>query len=129
MSLDGFVVADNGHASNDQLIKATGSGAHVAGFGFAAADGIYNLKLGYYDESDGQAQLQVLVNGEIIDSFVWDADAGSAIVDSTSYAERELTAIALNAGDLLELSGTPNGGEPLRIDFLEYVFVDDLPVV
>ncbi|WP_218159339.1 hypothetical protein, partial [Alloyangia pacifica] len=129
MELQGFQILNNGHGSNDQLIQATGSGAHVAGFGFAEASGLYNITLGYFDESDGQSQLSLLRNGEVIDSFVWDADAGSAIVDPSAFMEREITAIALQAGDRLELSGTPNGGEPLRIDFLEYVYVDDLPAV
>ncbi|WP_226627236.1 hypothetical protein, partial [Alloyangia pacifica] len=129
MDLQGFVAANNVHASNGQFIQAPGGGTNVAGFNFAGAEGVYNLKLGYFDESDGQSQLSLLLNGEEIDSFVWDADAGGSIVNSTSYAEREIVAISIETGDLLQLSGTPDGGEPLRIDFLEYAFVGDLPIV
>ncbi|WP_353475011.1 CBM35 domain-containing protein [Salipiger sp. H15] len=129
MDLTGLQVTNNGHASGGQFVQATGSGAHVASFGFTAASGVYTLKLGYYDESDGQSQLSVLLNGEVIDDFIWDADAGAAIVNATSYAEREITGIAIETGDVLELSGTPNAGEPLRIDFLEYVYIDELLAV
>ncbi|WP_203595634.1 hypothetical protein, partial [Salipiger sp. PrR003] len=129
MDLQGFQVLNNGHGSNDQLIQATGSGPHVAGFGFSGATGLYNIKMGYFDESDGQSQLSLLLNGEAVDSFIWDADAGASIVNETSYAEREITGLAIEAGDRLEFSGMPDGGEPLRIDFLEYVFVSDLPTI
>ena len=129
MDLQGFQVLNNGHGSNDQLIQATGSGPHVAGFGFSGATGLYNIKMGYFDESDGQSQLSLLLDGEVVDSFIWDADAGASIVNETSYAEREITGLAIEAGDRLEFSGMPDGGEPLRIDFLEYVFVSDLPTI
>ncbi|ANT62119.1 hypothetical protein AYJ57_16945 [Salipiger sp. CCB-MM3] len=121
LSLQGFSVQSNGHASNDQFIQASGSGAHTASYTFAAAAGTYDLTLGYYDESDGQSQLSVLVNNVLVETFVWDLDAGGTIVNSTSAAEHTISDLVLNAGDVLQLSGTPDGGEPLRIDFLDFV--------
>ncbi|MBE9636655.1 malectin domain-containing carbohydrate-binding protein [Salipiger mangrovisoli] len=126
-SLDqGFIINNNNHASGGQLIQAGNAGVQSASFVFADAPGTYNLTLGYFDESDGQSQLDILVNDTVVDSFVWNLDAGDATVNKTSFAEHSTLGVDLESGDILTFTGTSDGGEPLRIDFLEYIYVDGI---
>lgn len=126
-SLDqGFIISGNGHASGDQLIRAGDAGVQSASFVFADATGTYNLTLGHFDESDGQSQLDIEVNGVVVDSFVWNLDAGDAIVNGTSFAEHSTFGVELAAGDVVSLTGISDGGEPLRIDYLDYIYVDGI---
>ncbi|WP_037306756.1 Ig-like domain-containing protein [Ruegeria halocynthiae] len=123
--VSGFVVQNNGGASGDQLLQAGSSGEQRASYTFTEAAGVYNLTLGYFDESDGQSQLSVLVNGVEVDNFIWNVDAGDAFANASSFAERDITGVELNAGDVIEIVGTSDGGEPLRTDYFDFTFVDD----
>ncbi|MCA0941240.1 hypothetical protein LCM08_11415 [Salipiger pacificus] len=126
-SLDqGFIISGNGHASGDQLIRAGDAGVQSASFVFADATGTYNFTLGHYDESDGQSQLDIEVNGIVVDSFVWNLDAGDAIVNGTSFAEHSTLGVELETGDVVSFTGISDGGEPLRIDYLDYIYVDGI---
>ncbi|WP_226624667.1 malectin domain-containing carbohydrate-binding protein [Alloyangia pacifica] len=126
-SLDqGFIIANNVHASGGQLIQASTPDVQSASFVFADAAGVYNLTLGHFDESDGQSQLDILVNGLVVDSFVWNLDAGDATVNKSSFAEHSTLGVELEAGDVLSFTGISDGGEPLRIDYLEYIYVDGI---
>ncbi len=122
----GFIINSNPHATGGQLLQAGNSGVQSATFVFADAPGIYNLTLGHFDESDGQSQLDILVNGLVVDSFVWNLDAGDATVNKTSFAEHSTLGVELQTGDELTFTGVSDGGEPLRIDFLEYIYVDGI---
>ncbi|KUJ80905.1 hypothetical protein AVO45_07735 [Ruegeria marisrubri] len=124
--LSGFVVKNNGHASNGQFLKAGNAGEQRAAYTFAQSDGIYDLTIGHFDESDGQSQMSVLVNGTQIDSFVWDLDAGGKFADQSSFAERTISGVALSAGDVIEIVGFKDKGEPLRTDYVDFEFVDTL---
>ncbi|KUJ78168.1 hypothetical protein AVO45_09475, partial [Ruegeria marisrubri] len=124
--LSGFVVKNNGQGSGDQFLQAGDSGEQRASYTFTAASGVYDLGLGHFDESDGQSQMSVLVNGTQIDSFVWNLDAGGPLADQTSFVERTISGVALSTGDVIEIVGTSDGGEPLRTDYIDFQFVDDL---
>ncbi|WP_353471271.1 malectin domain-containing carbohydrate-binding protein [Salipiger sp. H15] len=122
----GFIVSNNGHASGGKMLQAGNSGIQSASFVFADQAGVYDLTLGHFDESDGQSQLDILVNGVVVDSFVWNQDAGDATVNKTSFAEHDVLDVELQAGDVLTFTGISDGGEPLRIDYLEYIYVDGI---
>ena len=61
-----------------------------------------------------------------IDSFVWDQNLGSANATKGTRAVHAIDGVELEAGDVIRISGTPNAGEPLRVDFLDFAYVDDL---
>lgn len=126
-SLDaGFVIKSNSHASGGQMIQASSSTTQSASFVFDDATGSYDLTLGHFDESDGQSSLDILVNGELVDSFIWNADAGDATVNKSSFAEHLTSSVELEAGDVITFNGISDGAEPLRIDYLEYAYVDEV---
>ncbi|NRB20817.1 MAG: hypothetical protein HRU33_25615, partial [Rhodobacteraceae bacterium] len=83
--LSGFNVKNNNQASSGQYLQAGGSGEQRASYVFAAVSGTYDLGIGHFDESDGQSQMSILVNGTEIDNFVWNIDAGGSTASQSSF--------------------------------------------
>ena len=119
----GFVVRSNSNASEGQYLQSGGSEEQRASYSFAGADGAYDITIGHFDESDGQSTMSLLVNGSLAGSFVWDQDAGDAVANESAFATYTINGVPLVAGDLVEIVGTKNGGEPLRTDYLDFTFV------
>lgn len=114
----GFRVSRNPHGSGQAYLDA-GTGPASAGGRFEGSAGIYDLTIGYFDERDGISEMEVLVNGVRVSSFAWDGQQGAQIVTSEGAATHVVPGLALAPGDLIELRGTPSGGEPLRTDYLD----------
>lgn len=115
----GFFEGTNPHASGGSWLQAEGDREAKAAFVFDGEAGLHDLTIGYFDESDGASTMKIAVNGEIVHAWAWDADAGSAIAAPSSRAEHVAAALALAPGDLVELIGQADGGEPLRTDWIE----------
>ncbi|NDW01134.1 PD40 domain-containing protein [Salipiger sp. PrR002] len=115
----GFAVQHNPWASEDAYVQATGSGAAAASGSFAGPGGVYSVIIGYFDEADGASGLRFEVNGETLDAWVWDADPAGDTVTGAAAMKRVIPFVTLNAGDMLTLAGTADGGEPLRTDYID----------
>ncbi|WP_353474149.1 hypothetical protein PVT71_19655 [Salipiger sp. H15] len=113
--LSGFRVEQVGGASGGAVLHDTGTGAPRAQV-VLTESGLFDITIGYFDETDGVSFLQVLLNGEEIAAFDWDGTGGSALADGRSAAEYVIEAVELRAGDVLELGGDGDRGEPLRVD-------------
>ncbi len=120
--VSGFVIKNSGQSSGGQYLQAGGSGEQRASYTFMDTDGSYDLTVGHYDESDGQSQMNLWVNGFLAGSFVWDVDAGDAVANQTAFAEFTFSGVSLSLGDVIEISGFKDGGEPLRTDYLDFTF-------
>ncbi|WP_353475229.1 VCBS repeat-containing protein [Salipiger sp. H15] len=114
----GFQVRSNPHPSAGQYLEAIAPASQAGGI-FSGAAGYYDLTLGYFDESDGVSFMEILVNGSVVSSFAWDSATGSQIVTAAAKAEHVVTGVALAPGDVIELRGMADGGEPLRTDYLD----------
>lgn len=114
----GFQVRNNPHPSTGQYLEAIAPSSQAGGV-FAGASGYYDLTLGYFDETDGVSFMEILVNGSVVSSFQWKSTTGSQIVTAAAKAEHVVTGIALAPGDVIELRGMADGGEPLRTDYLD----------
>jgi hypothetical protein len=125
--VQGFAVASNSAASNRSVIAAVGTGEQIARYGFVAADGLYDVTVGYFDENDGVAQLGLFVNNVQIDQWLWNGTAGAANPTAQSKALRDIQDVALKAGDVVELRGFGAPGEPLRTDFIDFAFDRPIP--
>ena len=88
-------------------------------FAFAGGDGLYDITVRYYDETDGESLLSLLVGGEVIDVWAWDAALGSEFAEARTATTRTIQSVALSEGDTIRLLGRADGREPLRIDMLE----------
>ena len=124
----GFAVKARGAASGGANIEALGfKGEAVAALVFTGPDGFYDLALGHFDENDGAASMQVLVNGVEIDSFAWNTDTGFSKPAAGALVERTIAGATLVPGDKIELKGTRAPGEPVRTDYLDFTPIDSAP--
>ena len=90
----GYAVEDNAAASGGQLIRRLGAGGYpaLAHTGYAGRAGVYDIEVGYFDESDGRSSLAFLLNGELLDQWIADEDprAGIAPAPMNEPLERGL---------------------------------------
>lgn len=124
--VSGFSINSLSSASGGQLIRANGSGEQRATHTFTGPDGSYDLQTFYWDENDGAAQLSILVNGVDVDDFLWDQQLGSANANNATRTSNFTTGVELRGGDVITLAGFQDAGENLRIDALDFIFVDTL---
>lgn len=121
----GFAIKSNPHPSNGAYLEAKSGEASASGV-FDGGAGYYDLTVGYFDETDGVSQMEVLVNGAIVDSFEWNGTFGNDKSSPASRAEYLVGDLWLAPGDLITLRGMGDGGEPLRTDYID-IAVDTSP--
>jgi len=124
--VQGLKIMDRSAASGGANIEASGPGQQIATHVFAGPSGVYRLDLGYFDENDAVASMQVLVNDVQVDAFLWDRDLGSAFANPLTLTERSIEAVTLQSGDVIMLRGQTAVGEPLRTDYLDFIWTDNL---
>lgn len=96
---------------------------------FEGPAGTYQVKLGYFDENDGQGSFKVKVAGES-ESFKLDQDLPSRRPDARAKAERIThEVIDLEPGDRFVIRGRRDGGEMARFDYIEFSPIDANPGV
>ncbi len=86
-----------------------------ASFIFSGESGSYTVVVGYAKENDGQAQHKLFVNGKIAD--LWTATLARS--GGLEAAERVVSAVTVNEGDVIRVTGTVTGGSHGRIDYVE----------
>ena len=116
--LQGFDYSSNPHASGGAYAQASYDVSSAGGV-FEGRAGLYDLTLGYMDETDGVSYMEVLVNGRVITAFDWDKPEGTAVVTAATRAEHLVAGMALAPGDVIEVRGAQDSGEPLRTDYLD----------
>ncbi|MCA0939992.1 hypothetical protein LCM08_24745 [Salipiger pacificus] len=121
----GFGVSDIAAASGGQVLSALGNAEASATFD--GATGTYDIGVDYFDETDGVSYLEVRVNGEVVDSWHWDADLGDRLANKNTLTRHVISDVEIEAGDEIVLAGYGDGGsEPLRIDALEFMPSDSI---
>ncbi len=113
-------MVENPHASGRAFLQASGDGEAKVEAVFAGAPWLYAITVGYFDETDGASRAEIRVNGAAIDTWVWDGDFGQATVTAAGFATRSVIGVALDPGDIVAVAGVADGGEPLRVDWIEF---------
>ncbi len=123
MDLVNYEVEDNSIASGGQLISLAGAleDTGTASTTFDGLSGVYEVVVGYFDENDGIAQLQLQVNDDVVGSLILDEDLGSAEADEMTFTEGTISEVELNPGDILTLQGTRDSGEFARVDYIDLI--------
>lgn len=117
------LVAD--YASGGLAIGANGGETLTGRAIFTGQDGIYNIRVYYFDENDGEATAELTVNGVNSGFWTWNQDLGSNLALAGNRTSTILPNVALRSGDLLTFVGNPDGGEPTRFDNFDIQFVSD----
>jgi|GEM_PF-3202751 len=125
--LVGYRLENNSLASGDRLLSLVGGSQNETGsasFDFTGVSGNYSITLGTYDESDGNAIIQVAQEGNIIGSVLLDDNSGSnAISSNTQVAKSITTSAAIAQGDNFTITGFENNGEHARFDYIEFELI------
>ncbi|KUJ78100.1 hypothetical protein AVO45_09075 [Ruegeria marisrubri] len=118
---NGFSVTSIEGASDGKVIGVKAGTSGEASTVFNGTSGTYDFIIGYYDENDGASNLSVLVNGSVVHNWTWNQDLGSNLADGATATKITISNVQLNPGDVITFSGSSDGKEPLRIDYLELV--------
>jgi predicted outer membrane repeat protein len=111
------------HISLRGTDKTSGSARGI----FRGAAGTYQVKVGYYDENDGQSSATVTVAGQRKSfNFDQDLDSDSAMYDAKAVITTH-SAVTLKTGDRFEISARLDKGEFARFDYIQFVPVNQQP--
>ena len=121
--LENYAIESANSASGGQLIGLSGSPQNVGTASTTVDDlsGAYDLVVGYFDESDGIAEIQFKLNDKPIDSVLLDRELGSGGVNDTTFQEITIEDVMLSSGDVLTVQGTRDGNELARIDYFDFL--------
>ena len=122
LQLNHYQIQDYG--SGEQIIGLP-DGTTASGTATLAVDdydlsGAYDLSIDYFDENDGQANIEVLVNGNSAGTWTLDADPDGGLPGETNRLTHTIEGLVINPGDTIEIVGTPNETEWARIDRLAF---------
>jgi len=127
MILDCYLVEESNSASGGKLIslfkgefpECTASEELIN-----IDSGIYDIVVGYYDESDGAAQLEILFEGNSLDSWTLNEKLKGASPNSQNFRERTISGQTLTQGGNLQIVGTANQSEYARVDYIKLIPVE-----
>lgn len=123
MSLRAYRVETNSAASGGRLISLRNASGNTgsASLNFSGPSGYYDMLLNYVDENDGQARLNVKVNGVSVDSWVLNQNLGSGDPIAQTFTQRDIGRILLQPGDTITIDGTRDRNEWARVDSMQFI--------
>ena len=127
MNLSGYDIESQSFASGGSLIRIPNDGdIGTASIDFTGPSGTYEVVIGYHDENDGESPMTVSIGGNTLDSWTFDQQLGTSRASAENFVLRTLsTGVTVNTGDAIELEGILNVGEVARVDYLEFIPVEE----
>lgn len=123
MRLTTYRVETNSAASGGRVIslRDAADNSGTASYTFSGVSGFYDMLINYVDENDGQARLNVRVDGTSVDDWVLDYNLGSGDPIAQTFTQRTISRIPLDAGDTISIQGTRNSNEWARVDSISLI--------
>lgn len=125
MSLSAYrIESENSAASGNALISLKDAIANTdtASSTFSGTSGKYDVYVGYFDENDGVANLQVNIGGVRLANWQLDQNLGAGnAVDKTLVRKKVASGLSINKGARIEIKGTVNQSEWARVDYIDFV--------
>ncbi|MEM9450815.1 MAG: DUF4347 domain-containing protein [Cyanobacteria bacterium P01_E01_bin.6] len=125
MNRSGYRIESTNAASGGKVLSFAGQKNNETGqasFKFNGKKGSYDVVVGYFDENDGQARLQVSHKGKKIDDWTLNKQLGSSLARSQNLVRRTVASpLNINKGDKFQLKGFEKGEEHARIDYIEFI--------
>lgn len=129
LDLTTFQIEAVSAAEEGVVISSTASGVEAQARGsFIGDSGVYELEIGYFDENDGAAVMGIRIDGVVVDSWVADGATSSAGASASNLMSRTVV-VELDYLSVIELFGTREGGELVRIDRITVLPTEDPPPV
>jgi Ca2+-binding RTX toxin-like protein len=135
LNLDTYVVQDFAALNSNNGASATGislfDGVTPQEEGTAsllASDynlsGTYDLGISYFDENDGVARLEVLVNGAVVGDILLDEATSSGFPVEDNRREYTIEDLVIQSTDIITIRGVADinnqGSEWARVDYLSF---------
>ena len=111
MQLEGFVPFDKEFVE-EWGVETRGTGS--ASYTFPAATGIYDVRITYFDEKDGQSQISLRIADDEKATFHLNEDADC-------WRWRRFDGIQVRQGDTIKLVGKAHQRERARLDYIEFI--------
>ena len=128
MTLTTYGTESSSFASGGKLISLRNAADPIgtASAVFTGEEGSYNVVIGYYDEKDGVSQVQVSLGEVLLDKWNLNQNLGSAKASPKNLVCSTLaTGVSLNPGTAIEIQGTANQAEWSRVDYIEFIPVEE----
>jgi alpha-glucuronidase len=123
MQLEGYVpveVTPWEGASGGKAIKCVENSQPCnAKYRFTGAKGWYNLDVEYFDQSNGVSKYQIFVGSQLVDEWLADSSLPATAPNGDSSIRRRVIGLALRPGDVLSITGFPDGAEAAPLDYIE----------
>jgi len=83
--------------------------------------GKYSLAVQYFDQNNGISHYDLSVNERVVNSWSSDDNLPSDKMNGHTSTRHVIEGVELQPGDVLKIVGTPDGGEPAPLDYLELI--------
>jgi Glycosyl hydrolase catalytic core len=128
MTLTNYLVNANSSASGGNLIKLSAGGVTgTATVNFPGSTGTYDIKVWYYDESDGACTLRIYAAGALLDEWIANQDLGSIDPVAQTRTDRIETGVSIANGAQIKLEAVQNAQEWGRFDVVQFIPVATVP--
>ncbi|MBC8060277.1 MAG: hypothetical protein H7Y18_06385 [Clostridiaceae bacterium] len=121
MTLTNYTIESNSSATNGSLIKVNKSTIGTATKVFIGVSGKYDVKVTYWDESDGASSYNLYFADNLKSSWVANEASGSSSCDSSTRRTKTISNVDINKSDLVKITSNYNGDEYGRIDIIEFI--------
>lgn len=119
-----YRIENNSAASGGAMLSFVGQSDDEVGtatFTFAGDSGKYDVLIGAFDESDGEASFELQRGTELLGSVVLDQGFGSNAAGNASRVERTIVqSIDVTNGDSFTITGFEEASEHARLDFIQF---------
>ena len=105
-------------ASGGRAIECTAAKC-AATFRYNGADGVFQVRLRYFDTNIGVSHFRVLVGNKVISEWTANDRVPTRKIDGSSSALHVITGIPLKEGAEIRIEGTPDAGETAALDYVE----------
>jgi len=123
MRLEGYAPVDVTPWESASGRKAVVCGAEKcsAEMTWDGADGWYDVAVRYFDEMHGESKYSLEVAGREIEQWKADWNLPNDRLNGHTSTREVVRGVALHKGDVLKVTGWPNGMEKAPLDYLEIV--------
>jgi hypothetical protein len=131
MQLDTYQIEALDFASNGGLINLKGPGfVGTAMAPFPGVSGEYDINVVYHDENDGQAQLSVSIDSDIVDSWTLDLKSGESQPKPANRLTRQVaTGYTVNTGGEIAIYGLQGNWDHANVDYIEFSMTTEVPLL
>ncbi|NEQ79885.1 MAG: VCBS repeat-containing protein [Moorea sp. SIO2I5] len=126
-NLTNFVTDNNSDAEGGSVIRLSEDSSGTATRTFNLSTGNYEVRLGYFDETDGDSTIAITIGDTELPTLNLNNPLPGAgdTPNADSFVNQQISStVFIENGDLITINGTSDGGELTRIDFIEFNELD-----